>query len=383
MPRPFPAAGAKQGNQAGYTFPTLFLIPLRPGAIFVTDAVPMKNWLNRLLGRVPGSSPAPAIEDAAPPATLESATTMLARSASDIDSLFHPWLLDIDAGAGLRPNDTEVRLARALERIAGGSEQSVSDLVPRMPAVIPMLLQSLRDKDISNARLSQQIVQDPVLLAAVLRQVNTSHYRRRTAITSIEQALALLGQNGLRLLVASVAFKPMLGQQSGHFTRAVAPRLVQLSSHTALACRCLAARLGADAFEVFLAGLLQNVGMMVALRAMDQVYDGREALQSGKFCAVFADNARRLAVRVGREWAFPPQAVEAAGRAGLGEASASPLAQAVRQADLLGKARTLSHGGGIGTDEAECLAAESGPHCLACWQELAERDADAAGTDVS
>ncbi|WP_192805194.1 HDOD domain-containing protein [Noviherbaspirillum aerium] len=352
----------------------------------------MKNWLNRLLGREPEPSPAEAMEDASPPATLDTATTMLARSASDIDGLFHPWLLGIDAGAGLRPNDTEVRLARALQRIAGGSEQSVSDLVPRMPAVIPTLLQSLRDKDVSNARLSQQIVQDPVLLAAVLRQVNTSYYRRRAAITSIEQALALLGQNGLRLLVASVAFKPVLGQQSGHFTRSAAPRLVELSSHTALACRCLAARRGADAFEVFLAGLLQNVGMMVALRAMDQIHDGRETLQSGKFCAVFADNARRLAVRVGREWAFPAPVVEAAGQTGLPSASAaspvtSPstpsLAPAVRQADLLGKTRTLAHSGGIGMDEAECLAAEAGADCLACWQELAERDADAAGMKLS
>ncbi|WP_194726116.1 HDOD domain-containing protein [Noviherbaspirillum malthae] len=341
----------------------------------------MKNWLNRLLGREPGLSRAPANEDASPPATLDTATTMLARSATDIDGLFHPWLLGVDAAAGLRPNETEVRLARALGRIAGGTGQPVSGLVPRMPAVIPMLLQSLRDKDVSNAQLSQQIVQDPVLLAAVLRQVNTSHYRRRAAIASIEQALALLGQNGLRLLVASVAFKPMLGQQSGHFTRTVAPRLVELSSHTALACRCLAARLGADAFEVFLAGLLQNVGMMVALRAMDQVHDGKEHLQSGKFCAVFADNARRLSVRVGREWAFPPQVVEAAGQAGLAAAAPSTLAQAVRQADLLGKTRTLAHGGGIGMDEAECLIAELGADGLACWQELAERDADAGGPE--
>lgn len=348
----------------------------------------MKNWLNRLLSRE--SAPAPAPEDISPPATLDTATTMLARSASDIDSLFHPWLLGVDAGAGLRPNDAEVRLARALERIAGTTEQAVSDLVPRMPAVIPMLLQSLRDKDVSNARLSGQIVQDPVLLAAVLRQANTSHYRRRTAITSIEQALALLGQNGLRLLVASVAFKPVLGLQSGHFTRSVAPRLAELSSHSALACRCVAGRLGADAFEVFLAGLLQNVGMMAALRAMDQVSDGQENLQSGKFCAVFADNARRLAVRVGKEWAFPPQVVGAlapapapAVCAGADAAHASPLAQAVRQADLLGKVRVLAHSGGIAMDEAECLAAESGPGCLSCWQELAERDAEADGTQAS
>lgn len=363
-------------------FPSLLRRPLPSGAISVTDAVPMKNWLNRLLGRE--STPVPGPEDVSPPATLDTATTMLARSASDIDGLFHPWLLGVDAGAGLRPNDAEVRLARALERIAGTTEQAVSDLVPRMPAVIPMLLQSLRDKDVSNARLSGQIAQDPVLLAAVLRQANTSHYRRRTAITSIEQALALLGQNGLRLLVASVAFKPVLGLQSGHFTRTVAPRLAELSSHSALACRCVAGRLGADAFEVFLAGLLQNVGMMAALRAMDQVSDGQENLQSGKFCAVFADNARRLAVRVGKEWAFPPQVVGAlAPAAGADAAPASPLAQAVSQADLLGKVRVLAHGGGIAMDEAECLAAESGSGCLSCWQELAERDAETDGTQAS
>lgn len=347
----------------------------------------MKRWLRRLLGmsngsnlkadmpEVPqaqlGSTGFPAtriVDDALPESTLHAAV--------DIDHLYFPWLLGMETSVS-EPNDTERRLLRALERISSTDTQAVTALVPRMPEVIPVLLHSLRDKDVSNARLSEQIARDPVLLAALLRQVNSSYYRRNEAITNLEQALALLGQNNLRLLVASVAFRPLFNMQSGHFIAPAAPRLSALSNATAITCRTLAMRRQVEPFEAFLATLLQNVGLIVALRIMDQVYEGGE-LQSLSFCSSLAMEARRLSLRVGREWQFPPAVLQALAEQDATADADSPVAPLLRLADRLSKLHVLVVNGQLATEEAEEFAAvEGGADGIACYRQLTALDEEA------
>lgn len=347
----------------------------------------MKRWLHRLLGM--GNAPdlkadmqevpQPQLGSAVFPATRIMDDALLEptlHAAVDIDHLYFPWMLGMEASVS-EPNDTERRLLRALERISSTDTQAVTALVPRMPAVIPMLLHSLRDKDVSNARLSDQIARDPVLLAALLRQVNSSYYRRNEAITSIEQALALLGQNNLRLLVASVAFKPLFNMQSGHFIAPAAPRLSALSTATAVACRTLATRRQVEPFEAFLATLLQNVGLIVALRIMDQVYEGGD-LRSLSFCSSLTTEARRLSLRVGREWQFPPAVLQALAEQDSAAGADSPVSQLLRLADRLSKLHVLVVNGQLAAEEGDEFAAvEGGADGIACYRQLTVREEEA------
>ncbi|RJF99290.1 HDOD domain-containing protein [Noviherbaspirillum saxi] len=338
----------------------------------------MKHWLNRLLGRGPKSA-SPATISAAPSAAAQPASNDLPdplaastlHAAVDVDHLFYPWLLEFDASV-TEPSEAEQRLMRTLERMSAADAPAVNTLVPRMPAVIPMLLQSLRDKNVTNAHLSEQIAQDPVLLAALLRQVNSSLYLRTEPVSSIEQALALLGQNNLRLLVASVAFKPLFNVQSGHFTGTAGARLSMLSSTSAAACRSLAARRQLEPFESFLASLLHNVGLIVALRIMDQVHEGATSLRSLAFCTALATHARRVALRVGREWQFPEAVLEALSLQGAAPVAASPVASLLRLADRLSKLHVLVANDRLAAEEAEDFALiEGGEDGLVCYRSLA------------
>lgn len=286
----------------------------------------------------------------------------------DVDNLFFPWLLGAGAADAQDLNDAENRMLRALKREADTDDPATVDLVPRIPSVIPLLLRSLRDHNVSNSQLAEHVSQDAVLVAAVLKQVNSSYFRRATLVKTIEEAIAVIGQNGLRMLVASVAFKPLFNAELGHFTALGAPRLWELAEPYGIACRSLARRWHVDEFEAFLAGMLQNVGVIVALRVMDQAGGASDGeLQSMAFHASFIHYTRRLARLVGKHWEFPEQAVAAME---CNPASArSGVAEVLHFADRTSKIRILVNHGVLREDLAEaCLEGED---IVACYAEIA------------
>jgi HD-like signal output (HDOD) protein len=282
--------------------------------------------------------------------------------AINVDNLFFPWLLGIGEAAARELSDDENRILRALKREADSDDRSTVDLIPRIPAIIPMLLRSLRECSVSNAQLAAQVAQDAVLLAAVLKQVNSSYYRRATPVKTIEEAIALIGQNGLRILVAGVAFKPLFSAGLGRFTALGAPRVWELAEPYGIACRYFARHRRVDEFEVFLAGLLQNVGIIVALRVMDQAGGAaQDELRSLAFHASFVHYTRRLARKVGKHWEFPEQAVAAVEH----EAAVSTaLAEVLLRADRIAKIRTLVNQGLLREEQADaCLEDDDAADC--------------------
>lgn len=59
----------------------------------------------------------------------------------------------------------------------------------------------------------------------------------------------LLGQNGMRMLLARVAFRPIIGVGNGRHARRVAPVIWRQSETCALAASLLAPSMRANGFE--------------------------------------------------------------------------------------------------------------------------------------
>ena len=72
---------------------------------------------------------------------------------------------------------------------------------------MPQILKSLRDENGSNSELAFHIAKDLVLVSELLHEVNAAHFNLAQKIIHLDKALQLLGQNGLRILVAKVAFR--------------------------------------------------------------------------------------------------------------------------------------------------------------------------------
>lgn len=337
----------------------------------------MGNWLTRLLGRQDGapqrraqaSSPAAPVA-AASPESQDSIQRW--QPPEDIDALFFESLLGV-----VTNNDTAaLQHAKAildmLERQLQGNAAG-TDLIPRVPSVIPQLLQSLRDENISGGELSQEIARDVTLVGEVLRQANSSYYNLREPVASIENAVLILGKNTLRLLIAKAAFRPIINIQSGHFTRIAAPYLWDQSDKCALACRLLAPSERVDPFAASLAGLMQNVGMIIAFRLADLVHDGSAVSASEHFRRAFVQYARQLSVQTAVQWELPPAVVQVLEQLCATDPAVprSALAGVVFASDQLSKLRILINQGHLLNQGAE-MTADLPQRALQCLKQLNE-----------
>ncbi len=301
----------------------------------------MKNWLARLFGgTLPSEQVAPPAQSAATPEGVANPPR-----CPDLDLAFYRSLAGGTAHIGEAPEqlilDELARLARQPEAAA--------ELVPRVPAVVPQLLRSLRDEAASAGELARQLSQDVTLVAEVIREVNSPYYRPASKVTNIEGALMLLGQNGLRMLLARVAFRPVIGAQTGRLARQAAPQVWSQSEKCAMAAALAAPGLGANPFEAYLAGLMQNVGLIVAFRLADGIAGAAALPQSDSFARSLLDSARTLSARIAMLWELPPPVGQAILQAGQPDAPA--LALALHGADRLAKLRVLLDAGVEGADE--------------------------------
>jgi HD-like signal output (HDOD) protein len=200
---------------------------------------------------------------------------------------------------------------------------------------------------------------------------NNARVSNGTQITSVEHAIMLLGSEGLRHLITSVAFRPIIDMNSGHYTRALAPRIWDQSERSALANRLLAEEMGVDPFEAFLAGLVQYVGLIVTLRIMDQTDKEGKQLGSEMFCASLLRDARALSCSIGTEWRFPASVVtaiseQAGARKGV---QISAMGRLLAQSDYLSKVRILAEDG-LADAADPALFKGLAPSALACYHAL-------------
>jgi HD-like signal output (HDOD) protein len=334
----------------------------------------MRKWIAHWFGRgdvnaraagaagngAPTRAPAPHV--AAPAATEPEPDT--SAHGAEIDTVFYRWL----SGAGeldARPS-TEKLILDELARLAL-SPAAGAELVPRVPAVIPQLLRSLRDDSVSGADLSRQLAQDVVLVGEVIREANSPFYRPATPVRTIEGAVMLLGQNGMRMLLARVAFRPIISMQAGRFARQVAPHVWSQSERCASAANVLAPGLGANPFDAYLAGLMQNVGLIVAFRLIDQIDLDDVLPQSDQFCKALLALARTISSGIAALWGFPEVVATAIAEAGSEQPSA--LARTLALSDRLSKLRLLVDAGQFAPDDPFVLQGLT-PAALACFKKL-------------
>jgi HD-like signal output (HDOD) protein len=337
----------------------------------------MASWVKRLLGFAEVNSDGQeqaSLQARAPAPAVQHDSVVAWNLPEQIDTLFFQSLV----GTALSTDAATQPVARAVHeaferQLRGGA--AGNDLIPRVPTVIPHLLQSLRNENISGAALSQEIARDITLVSDVLRQANSSFYNLRTPVTSIEHALLVIGKNSLRLLIAKAAFRPVINIQSGRFTRVVAPYLWDQSDKCAFACRILAQAERTDPFAAFLAGLMQNVGMIVAFRLVDQVHEGGSLPATEQFRYEFLHYARRLSAQTAAQWDLPQAVRQILDELGepLNNTPRSMLAGVVHASDQLSKLRILINQGHLPDDGAQLIAAlpQGAAHCLRQLNEAA------------
>jgi len=285
-----------------------------------------------------------------------------------VDATFFDWLMGYP-GEG-NSLEAEQKILQALFALLA-SDLNDAVVVPRVPTVIPQLLNSLRNKSVSAGELAQHIVKDVVLVGELINAVNSSLYNPADRINSLDKAIMILGEDGLRLLIAKVAFRPIINLNSGQYTRRAAPHIWNQSEKCAIACHHLAGKL--DPFQAFLTGLMKNVGLIIAFRLLDQVCEEPRFRYSRSFALAFTSAAATLSYRVAQRWGFPPEVVQALQQQAGGSKAPNwtPLGHLLHTADLLSKMRVLVNRNQLKSGD-ERLMVGLNPQAIACFNSLNE-----------
>lgn len=134
--------------------------------------------------------------------------------------------------------------------------QTLKD-VPAMPNVIIKALGIINDDSSGTNELSAIMSYDQALISQVLKLVNSAYYGFAQEITSIKNAIALLGMTQTKNIVIAVAMKPMLTSQCGR-------DMWRHSLKTAVACELLAKKFDTiDANDAFTIGFLHDIGKVI------------------------------------------------------------------------------------------------------------------------
>jgi len=145
--------------------------------------------------------------------------------------------------------------------------------LPPLPHVTVQVMRLIDDPRASTREFERVITQDAALAAKVLRMANSAYYGGNGKITTVSRAIAVLGMNTIRTIVMSLTFHAMVHarQRKSRFNR---QEYWRHSLATAIAGRVLA-RLKRSRYdeEVFLAGLLHDIGKLIADQFLQEEMD--------------------------------------------------------------------------------------------------------------
>lgn len=142
---------------------------------------------------------------------------------------------------------------------------SIKELPP-LPLVLHELLAVMRDAHCSTDQITRVLSTDQALASKILRLVNSSFYGMSGNVTTISQAVIILGHSALRSLATGLSVAEGLGHSLPQERRLA---FWQHALATAAGAEILARRAGVeDPEEAFVAGLLHDIGHLILMMAL-------------------------------------------------------------------------------------------------------------------
>lgn len=222
---------------------------------------------------------------------------------------------------------------RILDRILAAEN------LPSVPMVAIRVLELTENEDVAVGEIASVVEQDPALTARILRTANSSLFGLSKAVGSVQQATVVLGLRTVKVMALSFSLVDSIDGSTGRDFDY--DRYWRRSLSTAVMAKLIAdASPGASARrdEAFVGGLLCDIGMMAAHRAVPDLY-----------------------AEVGRRYAAEPRPIQEIEQAVLGVTHATISAELLKRwnlPDMLNVAVAAHHDDDLGrlTDRTQVLA---------------------------
>lgn len=235
---------------------------------------------------------------------------------------------------------------------------SVTEL-PALPASVAQVIAACDDGDMSVGQLTQLILRDQSLTAGMLRLANSAYYGHARRVTTVTEAIMLLGFSAIKSLAISTHTMRLLNRALPGYGLHRG-ELLRHSVSVALTARRLAVVVQlAPVEEAFVAGLLHDIGKTILSSRLEGAYEDVADLARTRGVPVheverelFGFDHAELGAQVARAWSFPANLEDAIRHHHVPmRAERKPrLAHTVHLAD----AACLMLGAGLGADGLAC-----------------------------
>ncbi len=182
----------------------------------------------------------------------------------------------------------------------------VGDLPP-LPHVAAQALNLIEDPDATAGKLTELLGGDTALAARVLKIANSAMFSRQRAITTINQAIMTIGFKTLKGIIVAATLR-QLNRKYGQIEKMI----WENSLCTAIACRQIAYKMRKNYVEeLFLLGLLHDLGKLVLMRQVPQDY--KKVIESSRDGKTYIEAELRhfnfghplIGALVAKKWNFP------------------------------------------------------------------------------
>jgi putative nucleotidyltransferase with HDIG domain len=187
--------------------------------------------------------------------------------------------------------------------------KNIRDL-PALPVIVMELMSALDQDDAGANLLADKLSRDQALSAKVLRLSNSSFYGLPSKVTTIQQAIAILGFNSVRTLVTTASV--IGGFSSSEHVTFNFKSFWRHSIATALCAKMLARQLNLNQDYAFIVGLLHDIGRLVLVTGSPEHYAAVVAYRTEKDCYLIEAETATLGLdhtmvgsALAAHWKFP------------------------------------------------------------------------------
>ncbi len=220
--------------------------------------------------------------------------------------------------------------------------------LPSLPAVVLDLLASMNQEDVDIDVLAKKIAQDQALTAKTLRLANSSFYGMARQVTTIAQAIAILGFRTVRSIATTAALMGTF-TSTGHPGFDFAP-FWRHAIAAAVCARALAEHLDINPEHAYTAGLLHDIGRLVLVTQFPSQYDATMAYRAEHDCHLLQAEQTVLGLdhavighALTQHWKFPSAMQQAVSEHHApSSVGVAPLSLVVMAADAIAHALDLS-----------------------------------------
>jgi HD-like signal output (HDOD) protein len=287
----------------------------------------------------------------------------------------HKFAFDVSALAPRVP----AAHAKIINEVLAALDDAITQAkyMPRRPRLIPELMGAVSDADSSWRKVATLIARDPSLTADLLKLANSPLYRiTEDPIESIDRAVAVLGTNGVRSLIATSVMQPVFKVGSAYFKRF--PQTIwDHASLSGLAAETCAALIDdEDPFAAQLLALLLGLGAIVVFRVVEDRYKAEPQLQPCAEAIAMLINLQGAAIarRIAASWEVSERMTAALDDQSAAARGAydnlTPLGRTVLLGERLGAIAVLLRAGRLDMDGAKAAAVAQGASAVFAEQLL-------------